>query len=241
MRQVKEILRMKYSLGMSVRQIARSLGLSTGVVCKYLRRAEAKGWSWPLTAEVDESTGLQDLGPARAGGDTHGVPWPDFAQVHQELKRKGVTRQLLWQEYRERYAGEGLSYAHFCLLYRQWRARLKRSLRQTHVAGEKVFVDYCGPTVPVIDRQTGELWQAQIFVAVLGASNYTFAEATRSQTSLDWIGSHERMLRYFGGVPVLLVPDNLLCGAPHKRFYVESAVMWSSSSWEWGIRGSFVE
>src|SRR5215813_8202467 len=137
---------------------------------------------------------------------------PDFATLHQELQRKGVTLQLLWEEYQTSSAGPHYSYPQFCARYRAWRQTLKHSLRQVHHAGEKLFVDYCGPTVPVIDGLAGAVRSAQIFVAVLGASNYTYAEATWTQSLPDWIGSHVRALTYFGGVPQLVVPDNLKAG-----------------------------
>ena len=120
-----------------------------------------------------------------------------------------MTLQLLWAEYVARHGERAYRYSRFCGRYREWRARQKRSLRQQHRAGEKAFIDYCGPTVPIVDRHTGEIRDAQVFVGVLGASSYTYAEATHTQSLPDWIASHQRMLRFFGGVPELLVPDNL--------------------------------
>lgn len=210
MRKIKEVLRL-HAAGLSQRHIATSLGLSTGVVCKYLRLIKSAGLAWPLPPDWDESHLEQRLFPPAA--DIPVVPGtfaePDFAAIHQELKRKGVTRQLLWEEYQQAHPGNAYRYAQFCQLYRDWRGRLQRSLRQTHRAGEKLFVDYAGPTVPVVDRSSGEFKPAQIFVAVLGASSFTFAEATWTQALPDWIGSHVRALGFFGGVPALIVPDNL--------------------------------
>ena len=134
---------------------------------------------------------------------------PDCAHIHQELKRKGVTLLLLWEEYRATCAGQPYRYAQFCVYYRQYSSRLKLSMRQTHKAGEKLFVDYSGDGVPIVDPSTGEIRLAQIFVAVLGASGYTFAEATLSQKLPDWIGSHVRSFELFGCVPEIVVPDNL--------------------------------
>ena len=139
---------------------------------------------------------------------------PDWAEVHREMKarkRTSVTLQLLWVEYKEANP-DGLQYSQFCELYRGWRGGLDRVLRQEHRAGEKAFVDYAGQTVPVVDRSTGEIREAQIFVAVLGASNFTYAEACWSQELPEWIGAHVRMLEFFGGVPDLLVPDNVKAG-----------------------------
>ncbi len=134
---------------------------------------------------------------------------PDFPAIHQELKRKGVTLQLLWSEYAADHGEKAYRYSRYCDLYRDWSGRQKRSMRQIHLAGEKLFIDYCGPTAEVVNSITGEVRSAQIFVAVMGASSYTYAEATWSQSLPDWIGSHQRALRFIGGVPALLVPDNL--------------------------------
>lgn len=203
---IKEILRLKYEAQLSGRQIAQSLRLSVGVVSKYLRRARARQISWPLpaewtTRELLERLGGEERSPSRAAP-------PDFAQTHRELQRKGVTRRLLWEEY-ALTTDRPLSYASFCAQYREWKRRLHPTLRQTHTAGDKLFLDYCGPTVDVIDAATGEVRDAQIFVAVLGASNYTYVEATWTQSLPDWLTSQVRALEFFGGVPRLLVPDNL--------------------------------
>ena len=134
---------------------------------------------------------------------------PDFNQIQQELSRKGMTRQLLWEEYAQAHPGNHYSYSRFTVLYKQWRNKLKLSMRQTHNVGEKLFVDYCGPTMIVVNPDTGECRSAQIFVAVLGASSYTYAEATWSQSLPDWIGAHVRAFAFYGGLPELVVPDNL--------------------------------
>ena len=147
-----------------------------------------------------------------------GRPEPDWAGVHRELRRKGATLDLLWQEYKGEHP-DGYQYSSFCDHYRAWAGHLSLSLRQTHAPGEKLFVDYAGPTVPVTDPLTGEIRQAAIFVAVLGASNYTYCDATWSQTLPDWIGSHVRALEFFGGVPAMLVPDNLQRGVNKACHY----------------------
>ncbi len=145
---------------------------------------------------------------------------PDFPTIHRELKRKGVTRQLLWQEYRQQYSDDGYSYAQFCHRYLQWLGYQQRSMRQVHRAGEKLFVDYCGPTMAVVNPDTGEIRSAQIFVAVLGASNYTFACASWGQTQADWLKAYVQAFEFFGGVPKVVVPDNLK-SAVHKTHRYE--------------------
>jgi transposase len=134
---------------------------------------------------------------------------PDFAVIHQELKRKGVTLQLLWEEYTLANLGAAYRYSQFCAHYHRFRNSLKRSMRQIHRAGEKLFIDYSGDTVAIIQIDTGEIRRAQIFVAVMGASNYVYAEATWTQQLPDWIGSHVRTFEFMGGTAALLVPDNL--------------------------------
>lgn len=214
MRQIKEVLRLKLAAHLSQRQIARSLKLSTGVVAKYLAAAERAGLTlWPLPQEMDEAQLARLLWPDSSPPSpaVQRLATLDFADIHNQLKRKGVTRQLLWEEYAAHHP-EGYGYTQFCVLYREWRSRLKLSMRQTHRAGEKLFVDYCGQTVPVINSVTGEVRQAQVFVAVLGASNYTYAEATATQSLPDWIGAHTRTFAFFGGTPQLVIPDNLKSG-----------------------------
>lgn len=207
MRQITEVLRLKYEAGLSHERIARACGLSKGVVGKYVSLAQIQGVTWPLPKDLDEVRLYALLFPAKAPPSRFAEP--DYFQVHQELKTKGVTLQLLWAEYVERHGDKAYRYSQYCHHYRLWRGRQRRSMRQVHRAGEKIFIDYCGPTVSVVDRSTGEVRKAQVFVAVLGASSYTFAEATWSQSLPDWIASHQRMFRFFGGVPELLVPDNL--------------------------------
>jgi transposase len=137
---------------------------------------------------------------------------PEWPAIHQELKRKDMTKQLLWEEYVQQYPDRSYSYSQFCDRYRHWCGQQKRSMRQTYKVGEKCFVDYCGPTVPIIDASTGEIRGAQVFVGVLGASNYTFAEATLTHSLPDWLGSHVRMFEFFGGCSELVIPDNLRSG-----------------------------
>lgn len=211
MRHIKELLRLHFEARLSQRQIAAATGLSVGVINKYLAAAEAVELSWPLPEGISEAKLRHLLFPDPALL-TEPKVLPDFAQLHQELKRKGVTRYLLWEEYCAEHPQHHYSYTQFCFHYQEWRKRLRVTLRQTHRAGEKMFVDYCGPTVEIIDPLTGEVREAQIFVAVLGASNYTFAEATFTQSLPDWINSHVRAFAFFEGVVELVVPDNLKSG-----------------------------
>jgi len=222
MRKIKEVLRLKWAKGLSNRQIARTCGIGRPTVAEYLHRAEIAGLSWPLPVELDETALEQGLFPALPKHPTPIRRIPDWAMVHQELKGKGVTMFLLWQEYRETHR-EGYQYSWFCEHYRAWRGKLDIVMRQDHRAGEKLFVDYAGQTMPVVDRTTGEIREAQIFVAVLGASNYTYAEATWTQALPDWIGSHLRTFAFMRGVPELVVPDNLLSGVTKAHRYEPDA------------------
>jgi transposase len=208
MRSVREILRLRAE-GLSDRAIARSTRLARSTVGDYAGRAVAAGLSWPLPEGLTD-TALEALLFVR-GGPAAGArrkPEPDWANLHRELRRPGVTLMLLWQEYRAG-APEGYGYSRFCELYEEWECRLSPTMRQVHPAGERLFVDYAGQTVELVDGRTGEVRVAQVFVAVLGASSYTYAEATWTQTLPDWIGAHVRALAFFGGVPRQIVPDNL--------------------------------
>jgi len=208
MRKIKEVLRLKWSAGLGSRAIARSVKVGKTTVDELVRRATEAGLSWPLPPEMDEAALEQLLYPPSVTPEEPSRPLPDLLVMHQELSRKGVSLSLLWNEYKERYP-QGYQYSQFCELYRQYARKLDLSMRQIHRAGEKLFVDYCGKTHPVIDRGTGEVREPQIFVAVLGASNFTYAEATWTQSLPDWIGSHVRAFSFFGGVPEIVVPDNL--------------------------------
>lgn len=207
MKKIIEVLRLKYAARLSHEKIARVCGLSKGAVGKYVSATQALGITWPLPEGVDEARLEALLFPARQPSSR--LVEPDYFQLHQALKRKGVTLQLLWAEYVAIHGESGYRYSQYCHRYRQWRDRQKRSLRQVHLAGDKLFIDYCGPTVPIVNRHTGEIREAQVFVSVLGASSYTYAEATYTQSLPDWIASHQRALAFYGGVPALLVPDNL--------------------------------
>ncbi len=177
MRKLKEILRLKYGVGLSHRQIGRSLAISPSVVSRYANRAAQLGIKqWPLPTGWDDTKLKHAFLQTRVKMKKHSLP--DWATVHRELRNKCVTLQLLWEEYCERNPGGFYSYNHYCRMYREWLKTTSPSMRQVHKAGEKLFVDYCGPTVGVTDPETGEIRTAQVIVAVLGASSYTWAEAT---------------------------------------------------------------
>lgn len=210
MRKISEVLRLKWELGRSHREIAQSCGLGLGTVSEYVRRATAAGLAWPLPEGLSEGELEQRLFPPPAPtGETR--PVPDWAVTQRDLKRKGVTLLLLWEEYRQLHP-TGYGYSSFCQHFAAWEQQRDVRMRQTHRAGEKLFVDYAGLTVPIVDPQTGESRAAQVFVATLGASNYTYAEVTWGQTLPDWLGSHVRAFAFFGGVPEIVVPDNLKAG-----------------------------
>jgi transposase len=219
MRKLKDVLRLNYEAGLSQRQIAAALRLSLGVVNKYLNAAKAAGITWPPPDDFSDAEMRRRLFPPDASPSPPHYAPIDFVAIHQELKRKGTTKQLLWEEYAEANSDNHYQRSQFFFLYKQWRARLKLSMRQTHRAGEKMFVDYAGQTVPIVDPTTGEVNQAQIFVAVLGASNYTFIEATLTQKLHDWIGSHVRAFEFYGGVVQLVIPDNLKSGVTRPDRY----------------------
>lgn len=211
MRKLKEILRLKYSCSLSHRQIAKSLSVSPSIVSVYSARAASLGiLSWPLPEEWDDEA----LQSAFFKKQTRSKKFaqPDWSVSHQELKHKTMTLLLLWEEYADRHPEGHYSYNHYCRLYKAWRKCQKPSMRQMHKAGEKLFVDYCGPTMNIIDPSTGEYRTAQVFVAVMGASNYSYAEATWSQGLEDWVMSHARCFDFLGGVPELVIPDNLKSG-----------------------------
>ncbi len=199
MRKIREVLRLRYDHKLTTRAIGVSCSIGRTTASEYLQRATDAGLTWPLPAGLDDEALellLFPLAPSAPAGER---PLPDWDYVHKELRRKGVTRFLLWQEYKSNHL-DGLQYTQFCDRYLQWRGRQDPVMRQVHKAGEKQFVDYAGHTVPVTDRRTGEVRFAEVFVAVLGASSYTFCEATWSQGLPDWIASHIRSFEFFGGV-----------------------------------------
>ena len=216
MRKIREVLRLKYAAGLGERQIAQSIQSARSTVQDCLKRARAAGIGWPVPAALDDAQLEARLYPPKV--PVMALPLPDFAHIDRELSRPGVTRYLLWQEYQAQHPN-GLQYTAFCGHYRRFKATANPVMRFEHRAGDKLFVDYAGHTVAIIDRHTGELRSAQIFVAVLGCSNYTFAEATWTQSLPDWLGSHVRALTFFGGVPAAIVPDNLKSGVLKAHRY----------------------
>jgi len=218
MRKIKEVLRLKWQNGCRNKQIATSCNIARSTVREYLRRAQEAGLSWPVDPNLDDTALENLLFPVREAGTIFERQMPSMEYLFGELKRKGVTLQLLWYEYKQSNP-DGYQYSQFCNLYRQWIKKLDVTLRQEHRAGEKLFIDYAGQTVSIVDRKTGEITEAQIFIAALGASNYTFAEASLSQDLPSWIKSHIHAFEFFGGVTEILVPDNLKSGVTNPCRY----------------------
>lgn len=219
MRKIREVLRLRHELGLSERDVAASCRVARSTVGDYVHRARAAGLTWPLPPDLDD-TALEarlfkvlDRVPADAA-----FPQPDWAEVDKQLRRKGVTRLLLWREYRAANP-DGMKYTTFTERYRTWSGTQGVSMHQTHHAGERLFVDYAGLTLPITDPSSGVQHDGQVFVATLGASGYTYVEVTRSQSVQDWLGSHIRALTFFGGAPRVIVPDNLKTGVKHPGFY----------------------
>ena len=211
MRQVREVLRLKHACGQSERQIAAAVGISRYTVAEYLRRAAVIGIIWPVPAGLDDAALEARLFSPPFTPREALRPQPDWARIHAELRRPGVTLLLLWQEYRAEHA-EGYGYSRFCDLYAEWRGGVSLTMRQTHVAGDKLFVDFAGQTLAVVDPATGQVRPAQVFVAVLGASSLTYAEVRWSQGLADWVGCHVNAFAFFGGAARQLVCDNLKAG-----------------------------
>jgi transposase len=217
MRKVREVLRLRHALSLSYREIGEALGVSKTAAAEIVRRAEVIGLTWPLPQLFDDGELERRLftAPGEAQLDRPAVDW---AKLHQELKRRSVTLVLLWQEYRAEHP-DGYGYSRFCDLYSAWRRSVSATMRQTHAAGEKLFVDFAGDTVPVINPLTGEIRLAHIFVAALGASNFIYAEARWSEGLADWISVHVNALTAIGGLPKAVVCDNLKAGVTRPSRY----------------------
>ena len=205
MRNAREVLRLRIGQGLSVRQVASSCGVSISTISEYEKRFRQSGIVWPLPEELDDAALERVLRSGQPSGPTRQMP--DIGYLVEELKRPHVTMQLLWVEYREVFP-DGYGYTQFCHWIKEQRPMLDVTLRQEHKAGEKVFTDYAGATIPFIDPKTGEIVQTNVFVAGLGASSYIYAEATLDMSEPNWIASHVRMFEFFGGVPEIIVPDN---------------------------------
>jgi transposase len=208
MRKIRDVLRMKFGNGLSERAIARSLSLSAGGVNGYLQRARVAGLSWPLPEGLDDTALERLLFPPASPVAASARPVPNWAGVEKELRRRGVTLALLWEEHRAAHS-DGFGYSWFCEQYAAFKRRMRPTMRQTHVAGEKVFVDFAGDTIDIVDPATGEVLPMKLFVAVMGASNYLFAQARGSEKIADWIGAHVDLFAFLGGVPKFVVCDNL--------------------------------
>jgi transposase len=219
MRKIRDVLRLTAE-GMSSRKIAASLSIGATTVVDCLHRARTAGVGWPLPEDVTDETLEARLFPASTALIQAKArrPMPEWAWIHRELKRPGVTLLLLWDDYRGQHP-TGLRYSRFCEIYQEWKRRLTPTMRQTHIAGERMFVDYSGKKPHLVNPTTGEPIEVEFFVAVLGASNLTFAEATWTQSLADWTGSHARAFAYFGGVTELTVSDNLKSGITKACFY----------------------
>ena len=220
MRKIKEVLRLRFELGLGQREIARACSISQGAVHNYLKKAAAAGIAWPLPEGWDEKRVEEALfGERQVDRTTPRASPPGFSCLHSQLQQhRHLTLQLAWEEYRQVHP-EGYGYSRFCGLYQRWRGKQDVVLRQEHKPGEKGFVDWAGATIPVHDPVTGEVWPASLFVMVLGASSYTYAEATRDQQLTAWISAHIHAFEYFPGVPRLLIPDNLRTGVSRACRY----------------------
>jgi transposase len=218
MRKIREVLRLTHELKLSVRQVRAATGVGKTAVNEYVSRARVIGITWPIPAEIDDAELERRLFVPADKRDGHARVVPDWIKVHAELKRRGVTLTVLWEEHRAE-CPDGHGYSRYCELYAEWRKRQSPIMRQTHVAGDKLFVDWAGDTVDIIDAQTGEVHAAHLFVAVLGASSFTFAQARWTETLPDWIGAHVAALDFLGGVPKAVVPDNLKAGITKPSRY----------------------
>jgi len=219
MRKFREVIRLKYDSDLSNRQIAKSCSVSHVTVGKYFDMAQKAGLSWPLPENIDDAVLEKQLFTPVKRTSLQKPAMPPMEYLYKELKRKHVTLQLLWYEYKQNHP-DGYQYSYFCECFNRWVKQLDVSLKQEHLAGEKLFIDYAGQTIPIYDPNTGKVaCDAQIFIATLGASNYTYVEASASQSLPDWIGSHVRAFDFFGGVAQILVPDNLKSGVTHPSRY----------------------
>ena len=220
MRKIREVLRLRYDLGLRQQEIARSCSICQSSVHRYVERASAAGLSWPLAEDCDDRRLNELLFPGEPTGERPPARAPlDFTEIHRQLQtHKHVTLQLLWEEYRQSQP-EGYRYSRFCELYRRWRRKQDIVLRQEHRAGAKMFVDWAGDTIPIHDRNAGEARPASLFVAALGASSYTYARAAASQDLPNWIDCHVQAFEFFQGTTQLIVPDNPRTGVTRACRY----------------------
>jgi transposase len=207
MSKIKDVLRLKFDAKLSNRDVAHCLKIGAATVSDILGRFRQAQFEWPLPDNLTETELENRLYPNKKIPSIKAQP--DFIEIRQELKQKGMTKLLLWQEYLAHNPDNAYGYTQFCELYKRWCKTLKRSMRLLHIAGEKLFIDYCGPTVLIVNPDTGECRKAQIFVATMGASNFTYIEACESQKQESWLKAHVNTFEFLGGIPQLLVPDNL--------------------------------
>jgi transposase len=222
-RKIREILRLKHEAGLSNRAIAGACNISNSTVGEYLRRAEAAGISWPL-GELSEDELYQKLfGDPSPVLETKPKPLPDWEEVRKELRKKGVTLQLVWMEYIEKHP-DGYKHSQFGEYYRRWKKEHSEPImRNVHVGGERMQVDYAGQKIRIVNPETGEVFMAPVFVAVLPASNYTYAEAQSGENQCNWNNGHVRAFAYIGGVVKMVIPDNLKTGVTKPDYYEPSA------------------
>ena len=217
-RTVREVLRLKHEISLSNRAIARACRISKSTVGEYITRAKQAGWTWPLPEEVSEDDLYRRLFPEGEKPKGTDRPVPNWEEIHRDLSRRGVTLRLLWQEYRAQYP-DGYGRSQFQELYARWNQVHTTRLRLPHKGGEVLEVDYAGMTVPITNPETSEVTPAQVFVAVLPASNYTYTEVQPSQELQHWLAGHVRAFSFFGGTPKILRPDNLKSGVKKPNYY----------------------
>ena len=218
MRKIREVLRLTHEHKLSIRQVSRATGIGKSTVGEFVARAKVIGITWPIPPEISDAELEARLFTPAGFHQAPPRPVSDWAKVHQELKRRHVTLMILWEEYRAEVPN-GHGYSRYCQLYSDWKRCLSATMRQTHLAGDKLFVDWAGDRVSIIDQVTGDVHEASIFVAVLGASSYTYSEARWTETLPDWIGAHVNALHFLGGVMKAAVPDNLKAGITKPSRY----------------------
>jgi transposase len=217
-RKIREVLRLKHEVRLSNRAIARACRISNSTVGEYVRRAKQAGVGWPLPDELGEEDLYRKLFPEGEKAKIAERPIPGWEEVQRELSRQGVTLMLLWQEYREKHP-DGYGRTQFFEHYQRWNRARTTSMRLPHKGGEVMEVDYAGMNVPITNPETGEIWQAPVFVATLPASSYVYAEIQPSQELQHWLAGHVRAFAFFGGVPKILRPDNLKTGVKKPNYY----------------------
>lgn len=216
MSKIREILRLN-SMGIGIRAITRSCNCSRNTVREVIKKASVNGIVWPLPDEMDDKRLSELMYPASASAMSRKAA-PDYEKIHQELGSPHVNLRLLWTEYK-RVNPKGLEYVQFCRKYKEWSAKTKASMHIERKPGEEMFVDWAGTKMKVMDRDTGEVIPAHIFVSALGTSYYPYVEAFRSENLENWIITHVHAFEYYRGVPKMIVPDNLKTGVKRACNY----------------------